>query len=69
MADERSRYRRYREDIWMLQVRDKGSDQIWCVTGSRWFSRKSEGVEYMREHAIPQWPHLEYRVVRYRPVK
>lgn len=74
MTDERGRYQRYREDIWMLQVRNRvvegragGANQVWCPTGPRWFSAKGEALKYMREEAIPMWPHLEYRVRRYRP--
>lgn len=59
-----TKYERERQGIWMVQVRIKGSDSIWNVTGPNWFHRKKDAISSVTPSP---WPNLEYRAVRYLP--
>ncbi|HXF12253.1 MAG TPA: hypothetical protein VN517_03810 [Terriglobales bacterium] len=66
-------YKERREQIWMIQVRVKGSDQIWSCTSDRWFHTREEVREHIRAKISPyQTPgqyldNMEYRPKRYLP--
>ena len=66
----RSRYQRDREDIWMLQCREKRTRQFWSCTGSDWFTSRKGVLDFIKKELPPKSVNretLEYRAKRYRP--
>ena len=50
----------------MIQVRKKGSNKIWSVTGAHWFHDRAAAIREIK--TIP-WKQYEYRAVRYMPAE
>jgi hypothetical protein len=61
-----SEYLKSRQGIWMIQVRKKGSNKIWSVTGAHWFHDRAAAIREIK--TIP-WKQYEYRAVRYMPAE
>jgi hypothetical protein len=50
------------QQLWMIEVRKKGSNQLWQATGRDWYWRRSEALKAISEIT---WTHLEYRATKY----
>ena len=61
-----SKYRKRRERIWMIQVRGKGTNEIWSPTGPDWFRTRKEALA---DIARITWDMFEYRARRYGPTE
>lgn len=61
-----TRYERSRQVAYIMQVRTRGSNEIWCATGMEWHMRKRDAMEE-KDKAQVYCPELEYRVVSYMP--
>ncbi len=59
-------YEKRRVQIWMTQVRRKGSTGPWCVTGAHWYSEKTAAIT-ARKEAEAMWDIYEYRTAKYMP--
>ena len=59
------KYVNQRTGIWMVQVRNKGSNEVWCVTGPNWYRDRKSAIDSVTPNP---WPDkYEYRAVRYYP--
>lgn len=64
----RTAARRQREDIWMVQVRVKGSRTFWSPTSPRWFHTRRETRDYSSAQIYADnFQTYEYRAKRYAP--
>lgn len=62
-------YKERRAEIWMLQVRTKGTSTAWCSTSRGYFHSKKSVVEYIKtDVAERNHEYYEYRPMRYIPV-
>ncbi len=60
-------YEKRRVQIWLTQVRKKGSSEFWSTTGPGYYSDRHLAV-IARKEAEAMWPdQFEYRTVKYLP--
>lgn len=62
-------YTQRRAQIWVLQVRSKGTNNAWSVTGRSYFHDRKSVLEAIQAMTPMNLEYYEYRPMKYLPTK